>query len=150
MSTALSVRESFKRIDCLDNQKYIILRRLCNDHRGQFTPINTNSLKKIKKAINQEVSQDARLSFYQNEEMIEFLNIFICWRENSKYVFRLDSRNSFNETLREKIPQLEVYSLPCYGNFSYNFYFVLNQSELDQLFQIFPQWLSHIDINFDE
>jgi hypothetical protein len=149
MSAVPSVRFSLKRIDYLNHGDYQKIERLFNDHHGQFSKINPNSSKAVKKALAQEISKFTLLSF-GNNEVLEVDQIFICWRERNKYVFRIDSRNSFNQILQGKLPQLEIYSLPCYGNFSYNFYFVLKQSDLDQLFQIFSQWLPTNDFNIDD
>jgi hypothetical protein len=71
------------------------------------------------------------------------------------YVFRLDCRHMLNGIIQEKMPHLQRYRLNCVQgvdeHISYLFYYIPNPTDLNNLFEIFYDWLDAVTVeNIDD
>ena len=151
MDTNFSILKFFKKLEFFVDRDYLDLLQKISEgkyfYSGKFPLIDHNSPQEVSWAITQEIPDLIRHSFW-NGEVLEFQNIFVCSREPTEYIFRLDCRHGLNEILQKNIPEIPYFRLNCVQNvdtrISYNFYVLSSKETFLQLFALFYSWLNAI------
>jgi len=151
MDTNFSALKFFRGLEYFIDQDYLDLLRKISEGKyfyfGKFPLIDTSSPEEVSWAITRELPDLFRYSFW-NGKVLQFQNIFVCSREPTEYVFRLDSRHGLNEIFQKNLPEIPYFRLNCVQDvdtrISYNFYVLSSKEIFLQLFALFYSWLNAI------
>jgi len=107
--------------------------------RGTLSFVDTKNLKEVIRIVEQELFCFPFEIVPESGE-IKYAQTLFGHRDSQRYIFKIDSRNSFNLEIKKILPNLPVKSLTVPNQGTFNFYFILSPEELVIFISGFSRW----------
>lgn len=111
---------------------------------GFFPFANTEKIEEVINAVEKEIFS-LPFEVIPENGMIRYAQIITGYRDSIFYILRVDQKNSFNQVIRNKFPNLKVQHLNFLGQQTFCFYFIDNPKDLAILGSVFSEWASNLD-----
>ena len=113
--------------------------------RGTLSYVDTKNIKEVVRIVEQELFCFPFEIVAETGE-IKYAQILFGYRDSQRYIFKIDSRNSFNQEIKKHLPHLPVKNLIISGQ-TFSFYFILSPEELVIFISTFSKWVEEKNKN---
>jgi len=143
------IPEFFDVDSSISNNNRRLLLEAYNDPKntGNFILVNTKNLRAVVDTVKRELFRHP-FEIVPETGKIKYAQTLYGYRDFQKYIFKIDTRNTFNQEISSHFPNWPVFQLNFPSRPTYCFYFILNQKDLARFATLFSNWLSKIDQPF--